>query len=477
MNKKRLYIVVPSLLFCTLAFSQHPHSQGGSPIYWALVGAISYGGFYIIYLLFGYLIKFAKRYKTKEQSSNMVLNSEIISPSSETLKETDTVEMMDSLQNDMLKKEENLQLYCRFCGKQINEDDVFCPRCGKKQNITKNSWSIESLSGQAKTFSHKLLTWVRVPYDYAKKSILLMSKERSNLWRKRMIRAGKILFAVIVVAIILAGGAWGYSYYYDNYLPQKQLDEACQDIINKFHSNDKAESLEYSRKILLNSWAFYDSPQHYERMAISGNSESNKKETWGYDNVANSRITERMSQYRQEAFKKIEIEAYNGNPQMQYLLGRMYLGMLKYKGFDIYETEYAVIPDTVKAVYWWNEAAKQDYTPAYNSMGIAYKLGLGVDVDLKKAIDYLKKGAESGDAKAQCNYGDLFRDGVKIHIGSHIVKEPQYIYGHYYGTENVTIQDSMVILPKDIEQALFWWKKSEAQGNAIAKERLQKIYE
>ena len=35
----------------------------------------------------------------------------------------------------------------------------------------------------------------------------------------------------------------------------------------------------------------------------------------------------------------------------------------------------------------------------------------------------------------------------------------------------------MVLLPKDIEQALFWWKKSAAQGNTYAKERLQKIYE
>ena len=189
-----------------------------------------------------------------------------------------------------------------------------------------------------------------------------------------------------------------------------------------------------------------------------------------------------MSQYRNEAFGKIESEAYNGNPQMQYLLGRMYIGLYvnQYRGVGgsyIYERKYAIEPDTVKAVYWWNEAAKQGYTLAYNSMGIAYKLGWGVDKDMKKAIEFLKKGAESGDAKAQCNYGDLFRNGVKIRTGSHVVKEPQYIYGHYYGTESITIQDSLVLLPRDIAQAKYWWEKAAAQGNQFAKEHLQKVYE
>ena len=81
MNKKRLYTLVPAILFCTLVFSQHPHSRGGSPFYWALVGAVAYGGVYIIYLVFGYLIKSLKRNKTKEQQSNIVQNIEITSQS------------------------------------------------------------------------------------------------------------------------------------------------------------------------------------------------------------------------------------------------------------------------------------------------------------------------------------------------------------------------------------------------------------
>jgi hypothetical protein len=359
------------------------------------------------------------------------------------------------------------KVYCRYCGRQIDEDASFCTYCGKEQNVSKKqSLNFDGQRTSGKRIVQKALALVRIPVDYVRTiKIPRMSTERANLWRKRMKRVGKVLLVIVFIAIIVAAGAWGYSYYYDDYLPEKRLNDACEDIVKKFHSNDKALSLEYSRKILLNNWAFVDN-----------------QETWGYNDVSDNRITERVSQYRNEAFGKIESEAYNGNPQMQYLLGRIYIGIYanRYRGVGgsyIYERKYAIEPDTVKAVYWWNEAAKQGYTLAYNSMGIAYKLGWGVDKDMKKAIEYLKKGAESGDAKAQCNYGDLFKDGVKIHTGSHVVKEPQYIYGHYYGTENVTIQDSVTILPKDIDQAKYWWEKSANNGNVIAKERLQKIYE
>lgn len=356
------------------------------------------------------------------------------------------------------------KIYCRFCGKQIDEDSTFCAHCGKelvngKPHLKGNVNSRESIVQKLKSIIHIPVSFI-LRYKQQFKN-----NEKSGLIRKRIKRIVLVLSCSIIFLLILAVGAWGYDYYKYDYLPQKALDEACNDVLAKFHSSDKAVSIECSRKILLNEWAFVDD-----------------LETWGYDDVLNSQITTRMYPYRNEAFKKIESEAYNGDPRIQYLLGHLYIGKYvnKYRGVGssfIYEREYSVKPDTIKAVYWWNEAAKQGYNLAYNSMGIAYKLGLGVDKDMKKSIEYLKKGAESGDAKAQCNYGDLFRDGVKIHTGSHVVKEPQYIYGHYYGTENVTIQDSLVILPQDIAQAKYWWEKAASQGNQIAKERLQKIYE
>jgi TPR repeat protein len=74
---------------------------------------------------------------------------------------------------------------------------------------------------------------------------------------------------------------------------------------------------------------------------------------------------------------------------------------------------------------------------------------------MRKAVMWLKKAAELGSDYGQRNYGDLFMEGVKITVGTH--------------TE--------VLVPKDIEQAKYWWKKAAAQGNEVAKDRLQKLYE
>lgn len=356
------------------------------------------------------------------------------------------------------------KIYCKFCGKQIDEDSAFCTHCGREllngnPHLKRNIYWGESIVEKLKSIIHTPVSFVQ-RYKQRFKNV-----EKSDLVRKRVKRIILVLSCGIILLLILAAGAWGYDYYKYDYLPQKALNDACNDVLAKFHSNDKAVSIECSRKILLNEWAFVDD-----------------LETWGYDDVPNNHITKRMYPYRNEAFKKIESEAYNGNPRVQYLLGHIYIGKYvnRYRGVGrsiIYVREYSVQPDTIKAVYWWNEASKQGFIPAFNSMGIAYKLGWGVVKDMNKSFEYLKKGAESGDAKAQCNYGDLFRDGVKIRTGSHVVKEPQYIYGHYYGTENVTIQDSLVILPQDIAQAKYWWEKAAGQGNQIAKERLQKVYE
>ena len=38
------------------------------------------------------------------------------------------------------------------------------------------------------------------------------------------------------------------------------------------------------------------------------------------------------------------------------------------------------------------------------------------------------------------------------------------------------VDDYETLIVKDIEQAKFWWKQSAAQGNEVAKERLQQIY-
>lgn len=267
-------------------------------------------------------------------------------------------------------------------------------------------------------------------------------------------RAWKILVGIAALIIIVAAGAWAYDYYTNTWIPEKLLSEAVADIESKFDSKNDSIKLENAFNMLHTDYA------------------------WGYNDVDDYDIRERLSSRTNEAFKFIEDKAYAGNAKAQFALGQLY-----------YHDNDCIDNDNSKAAYWWNEAAQQDYTKAYNNVGIAYKEGIGVNADLRLAIEWLKKGAEAGDDLAQRNYGDLFRDGVRIQVGSHKEQRTTTIYtdnrikeywdntrAQYMYVYLEDVADYEVLIQQNIEQAKFWWKKSAAQGNKVAKERLQQIY-
>ncbi len=150
----------------------------------------------------------------------------------------------------------------------------------------------------------------------------------------------------------------GYVYYSKEYIPKKRLDEAIADIEGKFKSKNELIKINTAANILKTD---YD---------------------WGYNGVSNSVISYRISHHIKSAFKLIEGKAYEGKAYYQFGLGQLY-----------YHDNDNVENDNTKAVYWWNEAAKQGYTQAYNNVGIAFKEGIGVNKDLRIAVKWLKKGA------------------------------------------------------------------------------------
>ena len=276
-------------------------------------------------------------------------------------------------------------------------------------------------------------------------------------------RRGNIKFKLlffIVLALVVFGCIVGYNYYVNTYLPEKQLNDAISDVKSKFNSDNDSLKAEYAFYLL----------------------EKNHK--WGYDGVNDADINLKLKEYQDSSFQYIEAKAFSGEPEMQYLLGNLYCWGEKRYNF--------VNSDEVKAAYWWNEAAKNGYIKAFNSLGIAYKKGIGVEVDLLKAVECLKNGAEAGDDMAQMNYGDLFLDGVKVKVGSH--KETRKTSGGYPGAKKireyydyttmdfisvyeVDVDDYEELIPVDLEQAKNWWQKSAEQGNPQAKDKLQKIYQ
>ena len=61
--------------------------------------------------------------------------------------------------------------------------------------------------------------------------------------------------------------------------------------------------------------------------------------------------------------------------------------------------------DHNKALELYHRAAELGHATAYCSIGYAYQLGQGVEVDNKKAMDYYELGAIRGDADARYNLG------------------------------------------------------------------------
>lgn len=119
MDKKRQYVLVIVVLFSTTVFSQHPHSRGGNPLYWALVGA---GGAlinYLIYLGLSNLIAYIKGKKKKGK---------------DTCVEAQTDDWEIRTMEPIEKKETNeiQSRFCRTCGKEIDYESVkYCKYCGK----------------------------------------------------------------------------------------------------------------------------------------------------------------------------------------------------------------------------------------------------------------------------------------------------------------------------------------------------------
>jgi len=115
-----------------------------------------------------------------------------------------------------------------------------------------------------------------------------------------------------------------------------------------------------------------------------------------------------------------------GDAKSMYELGWIYFGSHDIPGRHL--QNYA------KAAMWFQRAADLDYAPAITQLGVMYGSdgSEGVPEDDVKAAQLYLKAAHMGDAYAM------------NHLG--------YVYSHGKG------------VPKDMDEAVFWWKKAVAAG-------------
>ena len=73
-----------------------------------------------------------------------------------------------------------------------------------------------------------------------------------------------------------------------------------------------------------------------------------------------------------------------------------------------------VAGDTQTAFEIWKPLAEKGNAKAQNNFGIMYKEGKGVPQDYKEAIKWYRLSAEQGASNAQYNLGLMFREGKGV---------------------------------------------------------------
>ena len=144
-----------------------------------------------------------------------------------------------------------------------------------------------------------------------------------------------------------------------------------------------------------------------------------------------------------------------------------------------YEWGQGIKVDLDKALYWYSKAARQGYAQAQNNLGTMYDLGKAVDGDERQALHWFRKAAKQGDATAQRNLGIMYSRGNGVKQNDKLAFEwylkaanqdhasAQYYVGisYYYGKGVST----------DPERAQEWFKKAASNGNYEAKQVMYKM--
>lgn len=318
--------------------------------------------------------------------------------------------------------------YCRYCGKPIDDDSTFCTHCGKSQSTQNNTVHFEQTGGVASRVWEQIINL---------KGKFVMPKEGSDStfvhikkWIKRIV---VVLIVATIIGLLLLLGFWLFGLYQTSKWTKE--DERREIIAMKDIS--KADSI---ARVLFQEYA-----DRIHRYDFDGNQCSYPHIEKGIEILRNA--------------------AEKGDADAQFTLGCIYWGARYDNHYVKFDDNYTMLDneiDNERAAYWFDLSAKQGHKMALNNLGIAYKNGYGVNKDLVKATEYIRKSAEMGGALAQLNYGDMFRDGDV-----------------WYRTEPDSISgESLLINVKpDIEKAKEWWKKALKNGNKDAKSRLEKIYE
>ena len=88
-----------------------------------------------------------------------------------------------------------------------------------------------------------------------------------------------------------------------------------------------------------------------------------------------------------------------------------------------YEKGYGVPQDIHKAIEWYKKSATSGHAKAMTHLGIIYDNGRGVDVDYHEAVKWYKMASEKDDNQAQFNLSLIYLYGRGVETNKHLAKD------------------------------------------------------
>jgi TPR repeat protein len=179
-----------------------------------------------------------------------------------------------------------------------------------------------------------------------------------------------------------------------------------------------------------------------------------------------------------EYLKGFLIDANKGDPEAQTNIG------------DYYHNSWGLPnSDLVEAVKWYRLAAAQGFPAAQHALGLCYEGGKGVPVDFIEAASWYRKAAYQGYARAQRKFYNCYSRGIGVekdqktgdawlqladeqdHLNNMQNKKADIPEGPYLGWHPTYMRLNRVIAPgapKDINNAVSWWRDAALSGDARA---------
>ena len=159
---------------------------------------------------------------------------------------------------------------------------------------------------------------------------------------------------------------------------------------------------------------------------------------------------------RDDAAAQLMDIAENGDPDAQYLVGRLY------------RDGPVLIPDSVKTQYWFDQAARQGVVAAQYELGMLLLTNDSEVRDLKSGIQWLEYAVRHGSDCATYQLGKEYFKGEVVEQNA--VKAAEYLTqsaesGNQYAQYAL---GKLYLDRQDRGQAHYWFSQSAAQGNEYA---------